>query len=321
MADLSFEKMIDNELVVVDADGLSYTLAVTPELRAAINQPAAPSPAESSEPLTPRGIQAMLRSGMSAEDISHLSNQTVEHIRRFESPVLAERAYVVERALEMPVGRHPDSPVLGDLAVDRLVTREVDPESLVWTAVRDGSNPWMLILSFPLESGPAEALWEVDLQARALKAVDDEARWLSETDSSPRHRAPITPLANRHDVARETESLLANLSQSRGTRQPIMEMDEDEPDLLDELETTPPAPVVPFPSRRDRETESHVSASARAESPEESVSAPSPEAVPSAPSPEPVVEEEKKVEQKKRPRSNRRSVPSWDEIVFGSKND
>ena len=45
--------------------------------------------------LSPREIQAHIRSGMSAQDVAGLTGAPLEYIQRFEGPVIAEREFVV----------------------------------------------------------------------------------------------------------------------------------------------------------------------------------------------------------------------------------
>ena len=53
--------------------------------------------------LSPKEIQAHIRAGMSAEDVAKVTGAPLDYIQRFEGPVLAEREYVVESALGVPV--------------------------------------------------------------------------------------------------------------------------------------------------------------------------------------------------------------------------
>lgn len=304
MTELSLVGVHENgtQVILSDSEGREFLLPITDDLRSAVRRDhlMVERLRGSSEPATPRTIQAMLRAGATVDEVAEATSLTREHVERYESPVVAERAWVIQQAQELTVGRHPDSPTLGDLAIDRLATRKVSPEELEWSAVRGESGPWTLALSFPVAGRIEEATWEVDLQSRALHATNDEARWLSETDaSSPRGRAVYTPLPTAEPVAEPedaTDTLLTSLAEARGVRQSV-EFGDD-PDLLDELdeaeEERTPAPVVEL---RRKDTQPEVR----------------------EPEPDPEPEPEKPAKPTRR--SSRRSVPSWDEIVFGSKSD
>ncbi|HZK05844.1 MAG TPA: septation protein SepH [Actinomycetaceae bacterium] len=296
------------QLVLTDETGAEYTLRITEELRTAVrrDRQIAERVRATSQPVTPREIQTLLRAGSSVEEVAELSGLTPERIERYEGPVTAERAWVIERAQSLTVGRHPDSPNLGDLALDRLATRKVDPDALEWDAVRGETGPWTVKLSFPVGGRLAYASWEVDLQARSLHALDDEARWLSETDaSSPRARraglAGVIPVAPHNEQDERsggsgagTDALLDSLQQSRGVRQPGLEED---PDLLDSLEGDQAGSDARVIALQGRDMEPGAAAAGGQD------------------------DQTKAGERKSKSRRTRRSVPSWDEIVFGAPKD
>ncbi|NLI17482.1 MAG: DUF3071 domain-containing protein [Actinomycetales bacterium] len=302
-------------LTLTDANGQTYTLAVTEELRAAVrrDRPLMEQIRASQQPVRPREIQAMLRAGATVEAVAEMSGLPVEHVQRYEGPVQAEQAWVVQQAQGFPIGHQPDSPTLGELVINRLATRRVRTDQLSWNATRSGNAPWELSVSFPINGADLEARWEVDLSARTLHALDDESRWLSETDSS-------SPRARRHAVAlppqrgelhvyeveddgdvvevEPTDSLLDSLQSHRGTRGPVDDFDDD---LLSGLEEPGPVPGAhPAASDPESATDARV--------------LPLPRRDPAAAAETPPAE--------RRPRKpGRRSVPSWDEIVFGSRPD
>src|SRR5699024_8058851 len=103
MRELELDGIHDDgeHVLLVDSDGERYTLRIDRALRAAVrsDRPALNMiQADDAAPLRPREIQAMLRSGRSAEDISEASEIPLEHVRRYEGPVLAEREWTAQRA-------------------------------------------------------------------------------------------------------------------------------------------------------------------------------------------------------------------------------
>lgn len=312
-----------DKLELRDAEGTTFTLAITDSLRAAIrrDRPHWEQLKAAAQPLRPADIQTMLRAGTPIEDVAELADLPISSIERYDGPIAAERDWVIQQARQLPIGHQVDSPSLGDLVIDRLATRQVDVDSLTWSAAREKGKQWEIAVTFPAAGRDSVARWEVDLTARSLHALDDEARWLSETDvSSPRGRrmqasiitdlVPEPPAEEPQQPAEsQTDALLADLASSRGVRQPLEPMFAETGDLLEELEDpaepSEPASVVPLrPAARQQSPES----------PESSSSAPSPEAAEEKPEPAPAPPS--------RPRRHgRRSVPSWDEIVFGAKND
>lgn len=301
-------------LTLTDSNGGTYTLAVTEELRAAVRRDRAliEQIRASQQPVRPREIQAMLRAGATVEAVAEMSGLPVEHIQRYEGPVQAEQAWVVQQAQGFPVGHQPDSPTLGDLVVNRLATRRVKADELEWTATRSGTSPWEVTVAFPINGKHLEARWEVDLTARTLRALDDESRWLSETDSSSprarRHTVALPPQRSELRVldveapgdvaAAPTDDLLDSLQSHRGTRVQVEEVDEQD-DLLSSLGSPGPVPGAhPAVSEPEAATDARVLPLPRRD--------PAGESAPETP--------------ERRPRKpGRRSVPSWDEIVFGSR--
>ena len=187
-------------LVMTDAGGERYSVPITDELRGAVRRDrprleSVPSPEE--RPLRPREIQSLLRSGLTAEELARESNMDIAHIRRFEAPVAAEKEWALSRALETHVGGDRDAPVMGDLVVDRLAARGVDPASMSWSARRPGEGPWEIALTFLQGAAEHAAHWRMAPSATAVEAVDQEARWLTETAAPSPVSAVFTPLPAR----------------------------------------------------------------------------------------------------------------------------
>lgn len=170
-------------LLLGDSDGQRYTLRIDKALRAAVrtDRPALNMiRAEDSAPVRPREIQALLRSGRSAEDIAEESEIPLEHVRRYEGPVLAEREWTAQRARTFPVTR--GGPALDEVVSERLLAREATGD-VAWDAWRRPDGTWTLELSFSAGGRTRQAHWVADLDNRSVAAVDDEARWISDEDA------------------------------------------------------------------------------------------------------------------------------------------
>lgn len=253
----------DGEHVLLESpDGRRFRLPIDDALRAAVRRDRAQleqARVELSGALPPREIQARIRAGSRAEDVAADAGMPVELVRRYEGPVLAEREFVAGQARATRIGHDPGAPVLGDLVTDRLATRGVSGGDVSWDAYRPSSGRWTVEVSFAVGDSPRTARWTFDAAARTLKAEDDEARWLSETDlgDAPiprRHLAavraasppvdvdaalrpllasvdlpPAAPDPEPEDPLHATTALLDDLTDRRGVRQSI-EMDDDEDD-------------------------------------------------------------------------------------------
>ena len=182
-------------IVMTDEDGERYSLVVDDALRAAVRRdrgaivPPSGATTEGPAPLRPRQLQAYMRAGATAAEVAISTGMDVEHVRRFEGPVLAERQWAVSQAQACRIGWEKDSPLLGELVVDRLATRGVDPSSLEWDALREGRDPWLIMVTFVQSAEEKQARWSLDLTARAVHALDDEARWLTEAGAGSKRPA------------------------------------------------------------------------------------------------------------------------------------
>ena len=208
MRELQLDGIHDDgdHLVMTDSDGGQYTLRIDEALRAAVrrDRPALGMiQASEHTPLRPREIQAMLRAGRDAEEIAQIAAVGVEHVRRYEGPVLAEREYISERARTFHVGRG-GGPALGEIAMERLRARRASDDSR-WDAWRNDDGTWTIELAFEAGGRAREAHWTVDMSRQSVTAVDDEARWLTDDDTAadegPRSRVRLAAVRGRvYDV-------------------------------------------------------------------------------------------------------------------------
>ncbi|PYG02036.1 Protein of unknown function [Georgenia satyanarayanai] len=251
-------------LTLAGPDGQRYRLLVDDALRAAVRRDRPQlEQIRAGAGLRPKEIQARIRAGATAVEVAEAAGLPVEHVKRYEGPVLAERSWVVEQARRFTVGRAEDSPSLGDLVLDRLATRGVRAPEIEWDAVRGQDRSWELVARFTAGDKQREARWEVDMAARTTHALDDEGRWLSETEvaaatPSRRHLMPVrlydveadgdlgpalaavdadlTDAEPEEDLgygdlpAASTDDLLAELRATRGTRPELEPLEEDDDD-------------------------------------------------------------------------------------------
>lgn len=151
--------------------------------------------------LRPRDVQAMVRGGASAEEVAERSGWSVEKVRKYEGPILAERAHVADLARQVRLRARGGSggdraPTLAVRVGERMRARGVDPDANAWDAWRspDGGR-WTVVLTFAAGGRQRQASWGFDLVSRTVDAVDDEARWLSEEESVGTGPIPANPVA------------------------------------------------------------------------------------------------------------------------------
>ncbi|SDQ50330.1 septation protein SepH [Quadrisphaera sp. DSM 44207] len=332
------------QLVLAAPDGTRFVLSVDAAVRAAVRRAGpmtAPVP-QVREPLRPRDIQARIRAGETAEEVAESSGVPVDQVRRYEGPVLAERAHVAALAREAHVRSTASAsrPVLDDLVRQRLAARGVDAAVAVWDAWRR-EDAWAVQVSFSAGGRERAAQWSFDPASTVLEPLDDEARWLSsaqdpdtatgrrlsavrvydvETDGGVRE-VPVVPappllpdVAPPDDVAARTMELLDALRERRGRRVPLMDLEtpdeewegEEDDDLVSALLDLPPAAHPPASSPEEAVDAGVLPASEprlRAVPWQPDPSTPATDEVPAAPSPG--------------ERAPAAPEPAWEDIVAG----
>jgi hypothetical protein len=190
-------------LVLKAADSTEYTLPIDERLRAAVRNDRArlgQIEIEVESNLRPRDIQARIRAGASAEEVAQLGGIPVERVRRFEGPVLAERAFMAERARKTPVRRQGETtgPQLGEAVAERLLLRGAEKDTVLWDSWRRDDGTWEVLLVYRVAGEPHSASWTYDPPRRLVQAVDDEARALiGETAQPQGGQEPSFPFVPR----------------------------------------------------------------------------------------------------------------------------
>jgi len=180
-------------LVLRDADGQRYLLAVDEPLRAAVRRDRAALgqlQIEMAGALRPRDVQARIRAGATAEEVASSGGWPVEKVQRYEGPVLAERAHVAGLARGVRLRRRGlEQVTLGSEVARRLAGRGVDTDHVTWDSWRTDDGPWTVVVTFSAGGRERQARWHFDLGARTVTPADDEARWLSE--QAPEGEGPL----------------------------------------------------------------------------------------------------------------------------------
>lgn len=213
-------------LLLSDGDGGRYLLPLDETLKAAARRDRprmGQLQIEIDGAIRPREVQALMRTGLTPEEIADRTGWSAERIRRYEGPVLAEREYAANLAQQVYV-RGGSTPItLGARVNRRLHNRDVDPETTSWDAVRSEEGNWTVTLTFAAGGRERTASWYFDLEGRSVVAANDEARWLSEesTPSGP-IPAPHPPSSDDDDVAVfDVEADGAVTSRRRALPEPI----------------------------------------------------------------------------------------------------
>jgi hypothetical protein len=261
---------------------------------------------EVENPLRPKEIQERIRAGETAEEIADAAGIPPDKIRRFEGPILAERQYQAEQARRATIPGRGDSgpgPRLGDIVAERLNRLGASADSAEWDSRKRQDGTWQIQLRFTVGSRVSAAEWIYDPRKRHAIPDDDEAirlclpqeEWAA-IISAERQRASatVTPIGSRQhaqygDGGREGDRWgAAGLARPRAAGHDTI--------AADAAATDAPAGTAAGQAPAAAAAAAAAAAS-RADQPE-------PAAVPA--------------KKGAGSRSRRSSVPSWDEIMFGT---
>ncbi|MFE7537650.1 septation protein SepH [Streptomyces rhizosphaericola] len=335
-------------LVLKAADSTEYTLPIDERLRAAVRNDRArlgQIEIEVESHLRPRDIQARIRAGASAEEVAQFAGIPVDRVRRFEGPVLAERAFMAERARKTPVRRPGENtgPQLGEAVQERLLLRGADKETVQWDSWRRDDGTWEVLLVYRVAGEPHSASWSYDPPRRLVQAVDDEARSLiGETDdAAPEPSFPFVPRIARlprdrpldrtldRQIERHVERPVPALepeeyvsSASAGERDSLTSLLEAVPsfrgDMVVPERPTQPEPPALEPAVEEAEADEPPAAAASAGAGSAYADVLMPRAVAGHRDRLTGTTDRQAEADGVRP-GRRAAVPSWDEIVFGTR--
>ncbi len=306
-------------LLLRGPSGKEYAVALDARLRAVLRGDHARSgqlEMKMESALRPRDIQARIRAGETPEAVAEAAGTTVEAIMSFAGPVIAERQHVAQTALKASVRRRSGESssagrTLGEAAELYFADHSLHDEDVEWDAWRGPDGRWSLVVTYAVAGRPRTAEFTHDLPGRYVVALNDEARLLTGELREPESREP----AAGRSQARRLSSVPSQdeLPLGDDAIELVREPEADEPtELVDAEPDQPPVEV-------DDQTPASVPQPSAAQSPQ------SPEAeavetdgVPTDGAPTDGAPPEVVVVAKKKSRS---SVPSWDEIMFGGKDE
>lgn len=175
-------------LVLATESGERFALAIDDvlhrELRRATRQA---EPGVQRLAASPRDIQAQIRAGLTAPEVSELLGISVDDVIRFEGPVLAEREHIIGQALAVAVligsEVEPDAqPTFG--AAVRTKLADVAATDERWASWKDESG-WIVKLEFTASEVEHDARWSFDPRRSALSPLNADATQLSRQGSLP----------------------------------------------------------------------------------------------------------------------------------------
>ena len=180
--------------------------------------------------LTPREIQARVRAGQSLEDVARAAGMDVGWVEPFAGPVIAEREFIAGQAQGHPVRRGSETiahRTLGEVVSDRLASRRVNLDTVVWDAWKLEGRRWTVRVDYDSGKAHREALFTYDAGSRFSVAENEDARWLLGLHSAS--HGPQPGRRRREEEAEPTVGLNDDLALVR-----VVQPRADEPDDPDD---------------------------------------------------------------------------------------
>ena len=174
----------DGSLVLMTGDGRRFGLAVDEQVRSAVRRSHNGTHAGTEGPDRPgpREVQARIRAGADAVQVAAQTGLDVDYVRRFEGPVLAERAHVADLARATAVDRGGDPTLdLERVVVEVLTGEGHDVDDIGWDSRKVDGTRWQVVVTSGRghRTDRTEATWGFDTTTRSLEPVDAEAERLT----------------------------------------------------------------------------------------------------------------------------------------------
>jgi hypothetical protein len=342
MKDIKFLGTDGDFLLLETAEGQRYQLLVDDSVRRATrgesgNRLDAPS-------ISPREIQEEIRVGRTIEEVIAASGAPEEYVRKFAQPVLDELNHAVLNALTVRLEiagdrfNEPTAREFGEIIKSRLAASGAGIER--WSAMKAPDNGFFIYCEFEIDGETKKATWSYDPKRLALGPENETAIALSSQERIGTRPPRLRPVATEPTGLTQSLGETVDLAASMPKTAPPLVVTESEPlepalsetaDLLDalrkkrsaresveDLEPHPPTEglrIVELAPEDIYEEQSEF------ETPVEPVLEVVPDpisarAVEPEPTPAPISDEAPAA-----PKRGRASIPSWDEIVFGTKTE
>ncbi len=192
MQELKVIGVEEGALLVASDEGARYRVAVDDVLQSRLRQSSVELGAN--RKLSPREIQTHIRAGMSAEDVSAVTGAPLDYVQRFEGPVLAEREFVIQSALNVPVHTAMEvDPLAGGATFGGVIRRRlVDAGALNerWASWKEEGGSWIVKLTFVTDQIDRDARWSFEPKKSALSPLNPEAVSLSQQGELPQNLVP-----------------------------------------------------------------------------------------------------------------------------------
>lgn len=347
MQELRFKRVDGDFIVLEDGDGETFLVAIDDSLRRSVKQEVQLK--ASNAKITPREIQVAVRAGSGIAELAEATGAPYEYIEKFASPVLDELAHVVQTALSVRItvagDRYSENLQIefGDLIQSRILANGFN--QAIWSSSKAEFGDWHLTCDL----GDQKAEWVFDLRKLVLSPENEIAVHLSSqqvlADSPIPKLKVMQPAAQSTSAAQSVPAAFASQQPVAPQLQPNLSATADlgdtlefdgvipfgrskpiavaEPTMGENLANT--ADLLDALRKRRQEREALEAKNRIAE-----VDEVAPVSVAANAEPEPQLLSEAEATQvldeaveevKPSTKKGRSAVPSWNDIVFGTRTD
>lgn len=155
-------------LVLESADGTRFLLPIDANLRTSITKARRIQPARglgAKGTYGPRDIQTRFRQGASVEEIAEESGWEPERVRRYEWPIVAERAHIIRAAQSVKIGRRDSAsgsaqiPVTLSARIEEVSERYgFEDATQDWTTRQQENGQWRVEVDIALKDSVRQNL-------------------------------------------------------------------------------------------------------------------------------------------------------------------
>jgi hypothetical protein len=297
--------------------------------------------------ISPREIQDEVRAGSSADEVATRHSVPIEYVEKFALTVVDEIGHIIASAqavrISVEADRYSEATQMEFAEVLEARLRNMEAKSTSWSATKHEGSPWMVSVTYESPQGNSSAVWSFDQRKLVLSPENEAAVKLSAGDfaatmTTPKLRqvdsatdstkiielplvevepernsdespAAATALAPVSSIEELTKTSLEAIQETSATAE--QEVLSPTADLLDALRKKRAAATSTEVSSIDGEIAPKIALpesdteTSSTKTQDSALTAEEVEATPVAPA----------------AKKGRPSMPSWDEIVFGTKTD
>ncbi|WP_421084630.1 septation protein SepH [Rothia nasimurium] len=222
-------------LVLESAEGTTYLLPIDQDLRQSIARARRINPMRGGKPgeFGPRDIQTRFRQGASVEEIAAESGWEPERIRRYEWPIVAERANIIRTAQAVMVspvpGQAGNTQPLSHLVASVAQAHGFSADDLDWSTWQQESGQWTVSADLTLPADGSldlprsvmfPARWTFNPANQSIYATNEAAYFLLDRQQNNDGPIPGQVPAQTSSPAPAAEALAAEPSPSTASPAP-----------------------------------------------------------------------------------------------------